>query len=147
MCMGQISYTDDFDTMLKNCVGFYGPNHVLCSKFSPPATAEQCAADYAESVKGRNGALEYALYDDSLKNEKRGDFTGHWVTGVSSPWVGSYTVKMTDDIHAFISFVYEDSSPDQYTEDVTLTVQENSECPGYYHITGIREASGVNSGV
>jgi len=128
---------DDFSTMLKNCDGFYGPNHVLCVKFTPPATAEQCAADYAEAVKGRNGALEFALYDDGLKDEKWGGFIGQWVTGVSSPWVDSYTVKMTDDTHAIVSFLYADNSSDQYTESVTLTIQENGGSPGYYYITDI----------
>jgi len=122
-------------------------HHVLCTRFAPPATAEQCANDYAEAIKGRNGALEFALYDNSLKEEKRGDFSGQWVTGVSSLWVDSYTVKMTGDTHATVSFLYVDNSPEQYTEAVTLTIQENSESPGYYNITDIGNASDVNNSV
>lgn len=58
-----------------------------------PKTPQEAADTWAEGVKTRNGALQYAVMSDKLREIYRADFEGaHWSTGVSSPWVDSYEV-------------------------------------------------------
>lgn len=60
-----------------------------------PKNAEDAVNTWAEAVKSRNGAVEYAVLSPELKKAMYSDFEEtNWVTGVSSPWVDSY--KITD---------------------------------------------------
>ncbi len=59
-----------------------------------PNTAEAAVKMYAQAVKDRKGAVQYALYSDKLKTEKKPELESmNWVTGVSSPWVTGYNIK------------------------------------------------------
>ena len=55
-----------------------------------PKSALEAARAWAEAVRTRNGAAQYAL----LSPNQKGATTPPpgWVTGVSSPWVGGYTI-------------------------------------------------------
>lgn len=58
-----------------------------------PPTAEAAAHEWAEAVKTRNGAWQYALMNEELRNEYREEFeAANWVTGFSSPWVERYWI-------------------------------------------------------
>ena len=51
------------------------------------------ANTWAEAVKMRNGALQYALLTPSLQSEKYEEYSAmNWVTGTSSPWIKEYKV-------------------------------------------------------
>ena len=59
-----------------------------------PHTADGVAYSWAEAVKTRNGAWQYALMNDSLRKQYRKEFEeANWVTGFSSPWVEKYQVR------------------------------------------------------
>ncbi|WP_052339542.1 copper amine oxidase N-terminal domain-containing protein [Gorillibacterium massiliense] len=83
-------------------------------------SADKAVADYAEAVKTRNGAWQYALMTDSLKEKSKEGFESfNWVTGVSSPWVDRYTigqpVKNTDGSLVYrVDYVLTDSTKSAY---------------------------------
>ena len=59
-------------------------------------TPEEAAKTWAEGLKQRSAALQYAVMSSMLKEEyaRRLEQTSpNWVTGVSSPWVESYTIE------------------------------------------------------
>jgi hypothetical protein len=63
-----------------------------------PKTADEAAGKYAEAVKTRNGALQYAVMSDELKEQNRKSLEElNWVTGTSSPWVADYKIEGTQD--------------------------------------------------
>ncbi len=55
-----------------------------------PESAAEAARAWAEAVRTRNGAAQYALMSPALKSTTTPP--PMWVTGVSSPWVGGYTI-------------------------------------------------------
>lgn len=58
-----------------------------------PKTPEEAAQKWAEGVKMRNGALQYAVLSLELQEQKQADYEDlGWVTGTSSPWVDSYKI-------------------------------------------------------
>ena len=65
----------------------------LLEKALAPTTADQAAQDWAQALKTRNGAWQYALLSEELRAEKLADFEMSWVTGFSSPWVTDYEVE------------------------------------------------------
>ncbi|MBB6733946.1 copper amine oxidase N-terminal domain-containing protein [Cohnella zeiphila] len=59
-----------------------------------PATADEAVQTWAESVKSRNGAAQYAVLSATLQGETVQTYKDlNWVTGLSSPWVASYDVS------------------------------------------------------
>lgn len=100
----------------------------LLQKAIAPATAEDAAKQYAEAIKTRNGAWQYALLTPELKLQKKETFDEMgWVTGVSSPWVDSYEVgegkqKSIGEWQFDVSFVYATSTgkSDPETEQITV---------------------------
>lgn len=67
-----------------------------------PLAPKEAAEKWAQGVKTRNGALQYAVLAPKLQNEKLKDYEScGWVTGVSSPWVENYQItketKINDD--------------------------------------------------
>lgn len=67
-----------------------------------PTSPADAAQKWADGVKTRNGALQYAALTPGLRDKMQADFEGFfWVTGVSSPWVDSYEIlkeeKINDD--------------------------------------------------
>jgi hypothetical protein len=60
-------------------------------------TPEQAVETWAEGVKMRNGALQYAMLSPELKAEKKVEYESQgWVTGVSSPWVEDYEILSSE---------------------------------------------------
>ncbi|MEQ8175010.1 MAG: hypothetical protein ABRQ26_08040 [Syntrophomonadaceae bacterium] len=59
-----------------------------------PKTADGVAYSWAQAVKTRNGAWQYALMNDILRRQYLKEFEEtNWVTGFSSPWVEKYKVS------------------------------------------------------
>lgn len=60
-----------------------------------PKDPLEAVTTWAEGVKSRSGAVQYAVLSPELKKAMYSYFAErNWVTGVSSPWVDSY--KITD---------------------------------------------------
>jgi len=60
---------------------------------------EGAATAWAEGVKGRSAAMQYAVMNQKMKTEYAAQLektAPNWVTGLSSPWVESYTVQIAD---------------------------------------------------
>lgn len=58
-----------------------------------PGLPRLAANNWAEAVKQRNGAWQYALLSKYLQDKYREHFEKlNWVTGTSSPWVDNYEV-------------------------------------------------------
>jgi len=83
---------------------------------------------WAEGVKTRNGALQYAVMSPKLKDLNYDGFVElGWVTGVSSPWVESYEIvekyRLNDDTYRYlVKFTYTDSTMSYYYEIKYVTV-------------------------
>lgn len=68
------------------------------AEFESPDTAEKAVNMYAKAAQERKGAIQYALYSDKLKAEKRAGLEEmNWVTGVSSPWISGYEIYEIDN--------------------------------------------------
>lgn len=60
-----------------------------------PKDPMEAVTTWAEALKDRSGAVQYAVLSPELKKAMYSELAGmNWVTGVSSPWVDSY--KITD---------------------------------------------------
>ncbi|MDF2723067.1 MAG: copper amine oxidase [Paenibacillus sp.] len=58
-----------------------------------PGSAEDAVRFWANSVKERNGAAQYAVLSPELQKQTLADYEAwNWVTGLSSPWVDSFDV-------------------------------------------------------
>lgn len=64
----------------------------MLEKALAPKTPEAVAHLFAEANKTRNGAVQFMLFSESLKNEYK-DSWPYWVSGTSSPWITAYAVK------------------------------------------------------
>jgi acid phosphatase class B len=101
--------------------------HLLHEALIPkePLTA---AKTWAEGVKTRNGALQYAVMSSNLKKEYYAKFVeANWSAGVSSPWVESYKVtekyKIDNEMYRYeVEFTYTDSTKSKFAtrEDITI---------------------------
>jgi len=57
------------------------------------STPEETINLWADGLKTRNGALQFAQFSPELRNTYQQEFEDlNWVTGVSSPWVESYNI-------------------------------------------------------
>ncbi len=74
-----------------------------------PRTADLAAYSWAEAVKTRNGAWQYALMDENLRAQYLEEFESlNWVTGFSSPWVEKYRVtRESEDEKGNVTFKVE----------------------------------------
>jgi len=64
-----------------------------------PESADDAVNAWAKAVKSRNGAVQYALLGPELQSRTAKTYEElNWVTGVSSPWVGSYQVSNQADV-------------------------------------------------
>nr|WP_106783133.1 hypothetical protein [Lysinibacillus timonensis] len=62
-------------------------------------TPEETISRFAEAVKTRNGALQYALFLPEARVGLTAELEhSHWVTGVSSPWVETYKIVSQKEI-------------------------------------------------
>ncbi|NLW06604.1 MAG: copper amine oxidase N-terminal domain-containing protein, partial [Clostridia bacterium] len=95
-----------------------------------PADPTAAATTWAEGVKTRNGALQYAVMSPELKAENYERLAANmWSTGTSSPWVDSYTVsegeKIDPETYLYeVSFTYTDSTGASSIETETITVKK-----------------------
>lgn len=65
-----------------------------------PATAQDAASLWATGLEKRSAALQYAALDAALRKEYAAAWektAPNWVTGVSSPWIGGFTIGKMDD--------------------------------------------------
>jgi hypothetical protein len=75
-----------------------------------PKTPNATIALFAEAVKSRNGALQYALFSgESRVGLTKSMENSHWVTGVSSPWVETYKILSQKELikHKRMEFIVE----------------------------------------
>jgi len=110
----------------------------LISKFEFPMTVEDAVKMYAEAVENRNGAIQYALMSDELR-EKRYDELKElgFVTGTSSPWVDSYEIERLGENYYKIVFVLKTSVPtDLVIWTVNLKLMQDGD---YWRISSIEE--------
>lgn len=74
---------------------------------------------WAAAVQKREGKMQYNLMSTALRKQVYETYReNHWVTGVSSPWVDSYSIK-----------------PGDYTAVVTYTYMTSDGFAGYYEQT------------
>lgn len=85
------------------------------------------ACQWAQAAQSRDGHAQYNLLDSKLQAEAYdGYVSSDWVTGASSPWVDSYTVKATDT-GAVITYKWASSTgPDGVSSTALTIVNENS---------------------
>ncbi|NLP37236.1 MAG: protease complex subunit PrcB family protein [Firmicutes bacterium] len=95
--------------------------------------AQTAVKTWAEGVKTRNGALQYALLTPGLKAVMYDElsFGGTWTTGTSSPWVEEYeiiTTKVAPQKREFqVIFTYTDSTKSRQKVTDTVTVVQEGE--------------------
>jgi len=71
----------------------------LLERSMAPKTPREAVERWAEGIKERNGALQYAVLSPELKEQKRSYYEDcGWVTGVSSPWVESYEIFKENEL-------------------------------------------------
>ncbi len=104
-------------------------NYGLASEYENPETAEDAVKMYAEAVKMRNGFVQYALFDDKMREERYDEFKDSaFVTGVSSPWVDSYEITQLDENLYSIKFTYKTSVPtDVFISEINVEIIEDGE--------------------
>ena len=150
--IGNVMYVPHayFSTVLKEDVFYYGDAVRIykidaqkqslfdkqIAEFIEPDTAEEAVEMYAKAVQDRKGAIQYALYSDTMKASQKAELEKlNWVTGVSSPWVSGYEIKKTGGNSFDIVFHWATSAgkePDTVTKvKVTkVTDQENWQISG-----------------
>ena len=100
-----------------------------------PQTAEEGPNDWAEAIKTRNGAWQYALMNDELRQEHLKEFEElNWVTGFSSPWVENYEVSKESEDEAGnvkfkVKFDWYTSAGYAYTNYATLVMSKVGDEP------------------
>lgn len=96
-----------------------------------PVTPNSAALLWAEGVKTRNGALQYAVLCDNLKKKFEEDMDKDnnysWVTGVSSPWVTKYEItqakKLSDEAGEYtVKFYWATSAGESEPSENILTI-------------------------
>lgn len=115
----------------------------LITKFELPMTAEDAVNMYAEAVETRNGAVQYGLLSDELRDEKYNEFKElGFVTGTSSPWVDSYEIENIGDNSFKIIFNLRTSVPtDVITTTVNVKLIQDGE---YWRVSSIEEMTVFN---
>ncbi|HHF7368168.1 TPA: hypothetical protein ACPSKY_003319 [Legionella bozemanae] len=66
----------------------------MLEKALAPQKLDEVATLFAKANKERNGAVQFMLFSDQLKNKFK-DSWPSWVSGVSSPWITAYEIKKT----------------------------------------------------
>ena len=94
-----------------------------------PTDPLSAAKTWAEGIKKRNGALQYAVMSPELRKEKYEELSqNNWSTGTSSPWVESYEISekaAEDESYKYeITFTYTDSTKSTYEESQLVTVHK-----------------------
>lgn len=87
---------------------------------------------WAEGVKSRNGAVQFAMLSPDLQQQARSAYERiHWVTGISSPYVSSYSIVPKDESDwkdgiqkYYVEFQMATSTGNAGLESATLWVKE-----------------------
>ena len=110
----------------------------LIAEFELPITAEDTVKMYAEAVKMRNGAVQYGLMSDELRDKKYYEFNElGFVTGTSSPWVDSYEIEnIGDNIYKVIFHLRTSVLTDLITSIVKVELIQDG---NYWRISSIEE--------
>lgn len=96
--------------------------------FRNPTDADECVKMFAEAMKNREGAVQYALCTDELKAKTYEDFKGFdFVTGASSPWISGYEMNKTSDNQYTITLHWASSTGAERDSTTTVTVAQNGE--------------------
>jgi hypothetical protein len=115
----------------------------LYQNWLAPETPDEAVKTWAEAVKMRNGAVQYAVMTPSLKEKMRPDFEAMgWVTGVSSPWVDSYKITNQNEVSANnweyeLEFYLKTSTGDAGVGERRLDVQK---IDGHWYIADLHDA-------
>ncbi len=122
--------------MIYNKEGFENNFDKQIVDFSSPSSGKAAVEMYAEAAKNRNGAIQYALLSDEVRENKYGDLSGlYFVTGVSSPWIDSYEISEVNENDYIIEFTLKTSVPTDFIkESFKISVDEKYE---YWEITSI----------
>lgn len=79
----------------------------IVKSFHPKEAAiklNTAASQWAHAIQNRDGRAQHELLSTKLKSEFYDFYEAtNWVTGVSSPWVNSFTVEITDN-HAVVFY-------------------------------------------
>ncbi|KTC77116.1 hypothetical protein [Legionella brunensis] len=65
---------------------------LMLEKALAPSNPDDAASMFAKANKERNGAVQFMLFSDQLKNKYKANWP-NWVSGASSPWITSYAIK------------------------------------------------------
>lgn len=101
----------------------------LLEKALAPQDSYTAVKTWAEGVKTRNGALQYAVMSPELRKDVYSDFVKvNWTTGTSSPWIQSFEVidrgKLDDNTFWYaVEFTYTDSTQSTFTTREYVTVK------------------------
>jgi len=66
----------------------------MLEKAFAPQTPDALAELFARANKERNGAVQFMMFSDAIKNQYKNNWP-YWVSGSSSPWITSYKIKKT----------------------------------------------------
>jgi hypothetical protein len=105
----------------------------LLEKALEPHDPLTAAEAWAEAVKTRNGAWQYALLSPELQEEYYDRLTEmNWTTGTSSPWIEKYKVteryRVDEELYRFeVEFIYTDSTKTTITTKEYITVRKYEE--------------------
>lgn len=95
-----------------------------------PKDAKLAVSLWAEGVKTRNGALQYAVLSPELKEQMYEELSeSYWSTGTSSPWVKSFEIseqaKIDDESYRYkVTFTWTDSTQSAFTQDEYIVVEK-----------------------
>lgn len=103
------------------------------------------ACQWARAVRDRDGLAQYELLTAEMQTEFKGCYEAlNWVTGVSSPWVNSWTVEVSGN-RAVVFYQNETSTGFAgYTTDVLSFSEENGELK-ISGIDGFNDFSGYST--
>jgi hypothetical protein len=109
---------------------------------------EKAAQIWAEGLKQRSAALQYAVMAKALKDEyarQLGNTFPNWVTGVSSPWIEQYNLVKKEQIdnntyRFLIRFATATSSGPAGSYDARLTIAAQGD---YWRVSMVEEDEGL----
>lgn len=89
---------------------------------TPPGLARlDVAAQWAQAMQMRDGYAQFQLYSDDMRDATYDYYAGlGWVTGTSSPWIESCTIRQQGDA-VYVVFSYATSTGAAGTETIKLT--------------------------
>lgn len=112
----------------------------LIKELEMPTTKEEAVDNYAKAVKMRNGAIQYGLLSNELRQEKYQEFKElAFVTGTSSPWIDNYKVtKIKDNLYQIQFTLKTSMTNEEFTSLINIELEE------YGIYWRIKSTEGVN---